>query len=225
MKHARKATVPLPPENGEADPQLSWVRENWTFVAAVAWTGYVDEGRGAVVVSVDTPETMVHYITASVWADPQSRALFETYDPRREVVLAIVADGDAAFHLLEGLPNPPEAVIAHPLERLRSNERHDRHAEAVGSGTQMCEPDAADDIDPNLLNEQLVHRDLLVGQLCPFCRSPLEVGDLTKWMSTGPVNRREYAKWRRGLPYVSRSPWPFHLDCGDPKGRVRLTQH
>jgi hypothetical protein len=86
--------------------------------------------------------------------------------------------------------------------------------------------DRGNDVDPNLLNRPLEAGDLLVGQLCPFCRKDFTVGDLTKWLSLGPLNRNELRKARRGLPFIARSPWPFHYDCGDPKGQGRLaTKH
>jgi hypothetical protein len=51
MQGNRSVTTGKP----EADPQLKWIRNNWIFVAAAAWTGYVDEGRGAVIVSAGAP--------------------------------------------------------------------------------------------------------------------------------------------------------------------------
>jgi hypothetical protein len=76
-----------------------------------------------------------------------------------------------------------------------------------------------DDPEPAVTSEALVPGDVLVGRPCPFCRRPFEVGDVIKWVPGGPANRKEYAKARRGLPYLSGSPWLLHYDCGDPRGR------
>ena len=231
MKHATPQTAVLgcghppnaaagpSPQNVEADPEMAWVRNQWPLVASVAWTGYVDEGRGAVVVDEEARTKRLHYMAGRVLEDPVVNALIQSYEPRREVVVVIVHGKEGTFHRLESRPYPPDAVVVHPVERLRSNEPLDTRTDGSGSG-----PGADDDIDPTLVNEPLVPGDVLVGQACPFCGSVFEVGDLTRWASAGPVNRREYGKARRGLPYMSRSPWPLHCDCGNPKGTGTRTQ-
>jgi hypothetical protein len=199
-----------------ADSEMAWVRDQWPLIASLAWTGYVDEGSGPVAVE-EAQGKGLHYVAGSVWQDPASKALIQTYDPRREVVLVIVHGGERTFHRLEALPCPPNAAVTHPVERLRPNERHDKGPVTV--------PVADDGIDPLLVNELLLPGDALVGRPCPFCGSVFEIGDQTKWGSAGPVNRREYGKARRGLPYLTRSPWALHYDCGDPKGRLQSVYH
>jgi hypothetical protein len=206
-------------KNAEAHPGMAWVREQWRVVASLAWTGYVDEGRGAVVVEKEEEPLAdgLRYIAGPVWNDAASNALIQTYDPRREVVLVIVHGAERTCHRLEALPCPPDAVVTHPVERLRPNDRRDKGPVTI--------PIADDEIDPLLVNEPLLPGDILVGGPCPFCGSAFEVGDLTRWASAGPVNRREYGKARRGLPYVTRSPWALHYDCGDPKGQLQSVHH
>ncbi len=209
------------PDPMAADPGLAWIRKQWPLVASLAWTGYVDEGRGAVVVDEGSHVAELRYRPGPVWDDAASNSLIQTYKPRREVVLAIVRGTEATVQCIEALPSPPDAVIAHPLERLRPNELREKPA---GPDNELPDVEAAGDIDPTLINEPLVSGDTIVGLLCPFCQGPFEVGDLTRWACVGPVSRREYGKARRGLPYLSRSPWPFHYDCGDPKG-LGVTTH
>ncbi len=204
------------PDPLAAELEMAWIREQWPLVASLAWTGYVDEGRGAVVVDQGAHVAELHYKSGPVWEDPASNVLVQVYKPRREVVLAIVRGTEATVQRIEAPPFPPDAVITHPIERLRPNARLEKRAQP---DNELPDIEAAGDIDPTLINEPLVPGDAIVGLLCPFCQHPLEVGDLTRWVCVGPANRREYGKARRGLPYMSRSPWPFHYDCGNPKGR------
>lgn len=203
-------------KNVGAAREMARVRDQWPLVASVAWSGYVDEGRGAVIVEEEALADGLRYIAGPVWEDAASNVLIENYNPRREVVLMIVDGGEGTLHRLEALPCPPAAAVTNPVERRRSSARHETDRAVV--------PVGGDEIDPLLVNEPLRPGDLLVGRPCPFCRSVFEIGDLTGWVSAGPVNRREYGKARRGLPYVTRSPWALHCDCGDPKARLQSTR-
>ena len=119
---------------------------------------------------------------------------------------------------IQARPCPPDAAVTQPIERPRLNERGEPQPDTSASRNGACEAGADVSIDPTLVNDPLVAGDALVGQPCPFCGGLFEVGHLTKWVSAGPVDRREYGKALRGLPYVSGSPWAVHYDCGDPSG-------
>lgn len=82
-------------------------------------------------------------------------------------------------------------------------------------------------MDP-LANAVAVRRletaDPLLRHACPFCHRPFEIGDVAKLVPGGPINRRELAKARCGLPYRCGSSIALHADCDDPKGD-RLGTH
>jgi hypothetical protein len=205
------------PTHTELDAAFATLQSQWPDIAVLAWTGYVDDGRGAVVLSEPADAGAAQYVAGPVWMEAAGNAMIETYNPRREVVVVIMRDTGETFHRIEARPSPPDAAVCRPIARPRRPEPHER-AGVPASSTVACDRGADVSIDPTLLNDPLAAGDALVGQPCPFCGALFEVGELTKWVSTGPVDRREYGRARRGEIYMSRSPWAFHCDCGDPTG-------
>ncbi|MCC7361976.1 MAG: hypothetical protein IT317_21000 [Anaerolineales bacterium] len=113
------------------------VNDNWTLLAAFAWSSYTDYGRGAVVVRVDqlvqAPsagdqlDVQVSYLpshdAARLTAD--TAAFIAEYDPRSEVVILFTgldSGGNLAYRCKTGDgPVPPDAfrLYGAQLERLQ----------------------------------------------------------------------------------------------------------
>lgn len=94
----------------------------WETIARHAWSQYQQRGRGAIVVSLQTPgaegEEPLRYLTFQGDRDEIAQSsmamlhrLVESYDPRTEVVVAIVLpDERTVFDVFSETPSPQDAA-------------------------------------------------------------------------------------------------------------------
>jgi hypothetical protein len=103
----------------ESDPEIALIADHWQFIAAVAWTRYLSDGRGAVVIDEEAQASglmWVKYLVGPVW--PGHEVLVETYDPRSEVLVVFIhTEGGWNLHRVETALLPPDAAAMHPAER------------------------------------------------------------------------------------------------------------
>lgn len=107
------------PGGVESDPEIALIADHWQFIAAVAWTRYLSDGRGAVVIDEEAQASglmWVKYLAGPVW--PDHEVLVETYDQRSEVLVVFI-HGERGWnlHRVEAAPLPPDAAAMHPVER------------------------------------------------------------------------------------------------------------
>ena len=107
------------PDGVESDREIALIANHWQFIAAVAWTRYLSDGRGAVVIDGEAQASglmWVKYLAGPVW--PEQEVLVETYDPRSEVLVVFIhGDGGWNLYRVEAAPLPPYAAAMHPAER------------------------------------------------------------------------------------------------------------
>jgi len=85
---------------------LNAIFHNWSFLAALAWEGYVSQGYGAVIVSLTDDNADVSYCGgALVHGDEQYP---EKYNPGTEVVVVVRRVNDESVYHLSGRPSPEE---------------------------------------------------------------------------------------------------------------------
>src|ERR1019366_8498263 len=87
------------PADTEPDPEIILIRDNWEFFAAMAWTGYLQHGRGATVIdegSQTNDLSEVKYVPGAIW--PEDESVVETYDPRSEIIVVFL-HGDQGWNL------------------------------------------------------------------------------------------------------------------------------
>lgn len=87
----------------------------WPLVAALAWQGYCDRGRGTVMLD---EEGQLAYHPGSPCECHQADV--ELYDPKRQAVVALHKGTriDSVL-VVAGWPAPPDAYRITPAERLR----------------------------------------------------------------------------------------------------------
>ncbi len=74
------------------------IEESWSDIAVIAWSGYLNVGRG--LVRVDTtrtkstsPDPLMLYQSLDAQLHPDEISLIEDYDPNKEAVVCIVDTG------------------------------------------------------------------------------------------------------------------------------------
>jgi hypothetical protein len=96
------------------DSAMEEILANWMLVAAIAWDGNRQEGRGTVIVD----EQGARYRSGSICEC--HRNLVEEYDPASQAVVALIEQGSIrAVHVVAGWPAPPDAALVTPAERFR----------------------------------------------------------------------------------------------------------
>ena len=106
----------LPKEHDEKpDPGETAILANWPMVAAVAWEGYQEHGRGTVIVDENGA---LEFLPGSPCECHQKFA--DNDDPEEQAVVALHEDKDIrSVQIVAGWPAPPDAVMITPAERLR----------------------------------------------------------------------------------------------------------
>lgn len=97
-----------------ANPELEFIMARWPVVAAVAWQGYPEHGRGTVMLDKDGCVTYYPGVPCAC-----HQCLVESYAPEQQVVTAL-HDGSTicSIHVVAGWPAPPDAYATTPAERL-----------------------------------------------------------------------------------------------------------
>ena len=99
---------------GGANPDLEFIMDGWPIIAAVAWQGYREHGRGTVMLDEDR---CVQYSPGSPC--PCHQQLVDHYAPERQVVVALHrGETIGGIHVVAGWPAPPDAYRMTPAERL-----------------------------------------------------------------------------------------------------------
>ena len=97
------------PDQGDHTKVLTDLGLKWDFIAGIAWVSFTRMGPGVVVVTVLQDGSLdIEYGGGSDPCDPHADLMRE-YDPERQVVLAVVRDGEEHVYVLDGSPPPPEA--------------------------------------------------------------------------------------------------------------------
>jgi hypothetical protein len=122
----------LTPDPDPHDSHVEFIHLNWDQLAAGAWEGYLEMGRGAMVIDLGAPSpsdsagyweehlTAGSYIpdqnpasgTPTDWPSGDISQLVRTYDPEREVVVVILGEDDqmSVYRAeLKDHPSPPDA--------------------------------------------------------------------------------------------------------------------
>ncbi len=115
-----------------SDNHVEFIHLNWDQLAAGAWEGFLEVGRGAMVIDLAAPHEHAHggyweenlttgsYIpdqnpesgTPTDWPTADVSQLVRAYDPEQEVVVVILGEDDQMSVYRAGLkdhPSPPEA--------------------------------------------------------------------------------------------------------------------
>ena len=99
------------------EPRKEWINENWEPIAGLAWAGYLEGGRGAMLIDfeeLEGDEMNVMYFsendiqsTFEGWPDPQLAELVEKYDPETEIVVIFRHPEEETSYYRLGSPNVP----------------------------------------------------------------------------------------------------------------------
>lgn len=102
-----RPSVPETPSDG--------ILRDWLFLAAIAWAGYQEHGRGTVVAD---EEGRSCFRPGSIC--PCHEELVADYDPERQAVVALLqGDEILSIHVVAGWPAPPDAALVTPGERFK----------------------------------------------------------------------------------------------------------
>ena len=100
----------------DADRDLEAIFTNWHCLAALAWEGYLTQGYGALVVTVDDVGADIEYSSA---APPRCHArLVERYNPLEQVVVVVRRPEGEYVYLLAGQPSPQECFESASAETM-----------------------------------------------------------------------------------------------------------
>lgn len=122
----------LSPPSDSGDSHVEFIHLNWDQLAAGAWEGFLEAGRGAMVIDLAASPaqspggyweenlTTGSYIpdqnpdsgTPTEWPTPDVSQLVKAYNPEQEVVVVILGEDDQMSVYRAGLkdhPTPPEA--------------------------------------------------------------------------------------------------------------------
>jgi hypothetical protein len=106
-------------DDGDGRERLeAFVRENWAALAACAWSGYTQQGRGGLLIGWYAVEAWEagqsvtltpHYVTFS--EVPRFERLIESYEPEKEIIVAATGAGQGP-HSVDPEPKvgPEETV-------------------------------------------------------------------------------------------------------------------
>jgi hypothetical protein len=98
------------PEGSHHSCELEAILEDWQALAATGWEGFVTQGRGCVIVTVNADSVTFDY---SVSAPCSCHAHYvEQYDPTAQLVIVVRRPHGQRVHCLSGSPTPPEAFAA-----------------------------------------------------------------------------------------------------------------
>jgi hypothetical protein len=118
---------PLPLGSDTPERQKEYLYEKWSQLAALAWDGYQNNGRGAVVMSADTTdivadktyfsfanESMLIEVLRNEPALADLQRMLQNYDPEKQIVVLVQrTDRGFSMYTLGGYPSPPEAYTIH----------------------------------------------------------------------------------------------------------------
>lgn len=100
------------------DEEMRIITGNWTRLAALAWQGYSEEGRGFVALEPAGGEIKALYLAEGSPQFEQINGQFSsgdltesvsTYDPREGAVFVFIRPGELSFCDVEQTPSPPAA--------------------------------------------------------------------------------------------------------------------
>ncbi|NJP05064.1 MAG: hypothetical protein HC837_05260 [Chloroflexaceae bacterium] len=111
------------PVTPSAQMHLAYITRHWLTIATLAWDGYTQSGRGAIVIAPGTrsdataDESRIGYLPDtfvqqhSGWKYPQMRNYLHTYNPQTGVVVIVqaVAAGEVIYYVVQ-TPPPPDAA-------------------------------------------------------------------------------------------------------------------
>ena len=95
-------------------PDLDPMLLAWPLLAAVAWQGFCDHGRGIVYVTIKAVGAEVSYRTPPPLLSGCDT--LTTYDPEREVVVVVERDEEVNVYVVDGWPPPPALCAMAPAE-------------------------------------------------------------------------------------------------------------
>ena len=100
-----------------------YIRHNWLLLAAEAWRGFREHGRGAILIDLNhgmAPvacyRTRLSDVLSSAWPSVRIARQIRHYNPRREAIFLVLRDDDTitTYRLAGRGMSPPDAY-----ERLR----------------------------------------------------------------------------------------------------------
>ncbi|NUQ38586.1 MAG: hypothetical protein HUU23_12490 [Caldilineales bacterium] len=94
------------------------IEENWKRIAAAAWAGYLNDGRGIVRIvaaqsNAPQDRPLVYYQPLAAGVEGDEMELARSYDPNREVVVCIVDAAGRHTCRASHLELTPPTVYAH----------------------------------------------------------------------------------------------------------------
>src|SRR5262245_15478702 len=103
-----------------ATADIAYIQRHWTVLAAEAWSGYVLNGRGAILIdrslSHNTPISYRAMVTlrdvrGSIWLSIETIAQIQQYDPQCELVCIVLHDDTTVttYRIRVASLRPPEA--------------------------------------------------------------------------------------------------------------------
>lgn len=92
---------------GISQPDLDFLIEHWATLAAIAHNGFLEVGRGTLLVQIDRRKPSARYRPGPPCDCHQE--VTDKYDPHRHVVFVIRRrGGDESVALIGGLPTPAD---------------------------------------------------------------------------------------------------------------------
>jgi hypothetical protein len=111
------------PVTPAARKHLAYITRHWLAIATLAWDGYTQSGRGAVMIvpgtssNPDADESRIGYLPDTLvqlhggWEHPQMRDYLRVYKPHVGVVAIVQTDmaGEVIYYVAQ-TPPPPDAA-------------------------------------------------------------------------------------------------------------------
>lgn len=99
------------------DCQLTLIEQNWKDIARIAWSGYLNDGRGVLRIDAGrtdtvTPRPLMFYQPLTLGLAEDERLLAEAYDPTKEVVVCAVDRDGRHTCKASHLESTPPAIYA-----------------------------------------------------------------------------------------------------------------
>ncbi len=101
----RHSTAGATHSEAQAEFDLDAILQNWRFIAAIAWEGYLSHGRGIVKITVSGERADVAYRGGAFRA--HEVGCVDSYDPQEQLVLVVCHQSHETLYLLAGYPSPP----------------------------------------------------------------------------------------------------------------------
>jgi hypothetical protein len=95
---------------GTRDADLDQILEDWEFLAAHAYQGFIDHGPGTLIICVSDSTARLAYLSAADYCCEQCTQLLRSYDAQAQAVVAVVKEGKTQkVYVLSGAVTPREA--------------------------------------------------------------------------------------------------------------------